>query len=451
MSSWVSVLEQLAELDLADFDPDDLADEQLRQFLPLAQIGINRLTALQTRAVAAGDGAAGAARRRHGLDEVLADRALPDLRPRGGRPGPRRAAAGAPAGAGRRLRRRRGHPAHVAGGHRGGHPRPGGGRRGNGIDLATTDAVLTEAARTLGPEDTAKAVRRWVAGIDPDGALDDAAGLPRIFRMAVSAGGRIYLSGHLDPVGGETVHTALEALMNGDRPAGDLRTHGERMGDALVELARRALRAGDLPTVRGAAAQVRVVIDWFALCAARGAPGVAGGELPFAGPITPETARRLACDAGVVRMLTDPAGLPLDVGQEQRSATAAIRRGHRAARRALRVHRLHRPGRLVRRPPRPSTGPTAARPRCENGALLCERHHTAVHEGGFTIARDPGTASGTPTAPTAARSASADRARRPAGAGGPPHVSGGRAPARRTGSPRRPERRRSAPNAAIGR
>ena len=52
----------------------------------------------------------------------------------------------------------------------------------NGIDLATTDAVLTEAARALGPEDTAKAVRRWVAGIDPDGTLDDAAGLPRIFR-----------------------------------------------------------------------------------------------------------------------------------------------------------------------------------------------------------------------------------------------------------------------------
>jgi hypothetical protein len=33
-------------------------------------------------------------------------------------------------------------------------------------------------------------------------------------------------------------------------------------------------------------------------------------------------------------------------------------------------------------------GPTS----CENGALLCERHHTAVHEGRFAIARDPGTA-----------------------------------------------------------
>ena len=49
MSSWWSVLEQLAALDPADFDPADLADEQLRQVIPLAQVGINRLTAVQTR------------------------------------------------------------------------------------------------------------------------------------------------------------------------------------------------------------------------------------------------------------------------------------------------------------------------------------------------------------------------------------------------------------------
>ncbi|MCW2534475.1 MAG: endonuclease [Modestobacter sp.] len=32
-------------------------------------------------------------------------------------------------------------------------------------------------------------------------------------------------------------------------------------------------------------------------------------------------------------------------------------------------------------------GPTS----CDNGALLCERHHIAVHDGGFTVHRDPGT------------------------------------------------------------
>ena len=113
--------------------------------------------------------------------------------------------------------------------------------------------------------------------------------------------------------------------------------------------------------------------------------------MPFTGPVGPETARRLACDAGVVRVLIDPSGLPMDVGREQRTATAAIRRaleerdGHCVFAGCSApaawcdvhhvVHWVH-------------GGPTS----CENGALLCERHHTAVHEGGFDVARDIGTA-----------------------------------------------------------
>src|SRR4051795_2456112 len=186
-----------------------------------------------------------------------------------------------------------------------------------GIDLRLTDQILTDAARLHGHEDTAKAVRRWVAGIDPDGTLDDAAGLQRTFRMAPSVGGRVYVSGHLDPVGAETVHTALEAVMNGHRPAGDRRSHAERQGDALVELGRQLLAAGTLPEVRGERPQVRVSIDLLALCSERGVAGVGGGELPFAGPISPETARRLACDASVVRVITGPDGLPLDCGRTQ--------------------------------------------------------------------------------------------------------------------------------------
>ena len=258
-----------------------------------------------------------------------------------------------------------------------------------GIDLAHTDQILTDAAMALGPEDTAQAVRRWVLGVDPDGTLDDAAGLPRIFRLAVSAGGRTYLSGHLDPVGAETVHTALEAVMNGHRPAGDRRGHAERQGDALVELCRQSLHADRLPDVRGQRPHLRVTIDWMALCAARGVPGF--GHLPFAGPIPAETARRIACDAGVARILIGPNSLPMDVGQGQRSAPAGIRR----ATEERDVHCVF-------------TGCTApaawcdfhhvdhwawgGETSCENGALLCEGHHTAVHEGGFSIARDPGTA-----------------------------------------------------------
>jgi hypothetical protein len=258
-----------------------------------------------------------------------------------------------------------------------------------GIELAETDEILAALARETTPAETAQGVARWVAGVDPDGALDDAADVRRRFSMAKGLGGRIHLRGELDPVGGEYLHTALAALMNGDRPAGDQRGHAERQADALVALARGALDGGNLPDVRGERPHVRVTIDWQALCAERGTVGVAGGELGWAGPITPETARHLACDAKVARIITGPDGLPLDVGREQRTASAAIRRaielrdgdcvfaGCDALPEWCDVHHVVHWA---------FGGATS----CDNGALLCERHHTSCHEGGFTVRRDPG-------------------------------------------------------------
>jgi hypothetical protein len=388
VSSWVSVLEQLASLDPSELELDALSDEQVRDLIPLAQLGINRMSALQTRAVGAGE-----ARQVHTGDGMASMK--PWLTGHCRISG--REAAGL-VRAGRRLRMLPAldaayasgavTPAHVAVVTGAVTPARAAKAAEQGIDLGLTDEIFTEAATTLGPEDTAQAVRRWVAGIDPDGTLDDAAGLPRLFRLSRSVGGRTYLSGHLDAVGAETVHTALEAVMNGHRPAGDRRTYAERQGDALVELCRQALHSDRLPDVRGQRPHVRVTVDLMALCAERGAPGLA--ELAFAGPVPAETARRLACDAGVSRILTGPNSLPLDVGREQRTAPAGIRRAIEA-----------------RDPHCVFTGCTAppawcdihhvdhwawgGETSCDNGALICERHHTAVHEGGFRVARDPGT------------------------------------------------------------
>jgi hypothetical protein len=385
-----SLLDQLAGLDLASLDPDGLTDGEVLEGIPLVQFGLNQLSALLTRMVAVAD-----RREAHRSDGMVSMKNWLT--------GHCRISGREAASLVRDGRRLAGLPvlaaAYAAGEVTRAHvgvvtsavtPARTAVAAANGIDLATTDRVLTEAARGLGPEDTAQAVRRWVAGVDPDGALDDTAGMARVFRMAVSADGRVYLSGHADPVGGEMLHAALEAVMNGHRPAGDRRSHGERMGDALVELARQALNAGTLPQVRGERPQVRVSIDVMALCAKRAAPGVVGGELAFAGPITPETARRIACDAGIVRILTGPHGLPLDVGREQRSATAAIRR-------AAEERDRHCVFAGCTAPPAwcdvhhpwfwAYGGPTSL----DNSALLCERHHTCCHEGGFTVSRDAAT------------------------------------------------------------
>ena len=386
MSELRSLLDQLAALDPSQADPGSLSEAELLDGMPLVHRGSIQLTALLTRFVTVSE-----RRQVHKADGMgtmkawltghlrmsgkeatgylRAGRRLEQL--------PELAAAfaeGAVSAAHVQVVTAAVTPARVAKAAE------------LGVDLATTDRVLTDAARVLGPEDTGKAVRRWVAGVDPDGLLDDAAGLPRAFRMAASSGGRVHLSGHLDPVGGETVHAALEAVMNGHRPAGDRRSYAERQGDALVELCRQALNGGTLPDVRGERPHVRVSIDLLALCAERGF-----AELPFAGPITAETARRIACDAGVARIITGPDGLPMDSGREQRSTSAGIRR-------AIEARDVHCVFAGCTAPAAwcdvhhvvhwAFGGPTS----CENGALLCERHHTAVHEGGFTIARDPGTA-----------------------------------------------------------
>src|SRR5262249_58135532 len=62
--------------------------------------------------------------------------------------------------------------------------------------------------------------------------------------------GMVLVRGQLDPDGGAALATALNALM-GPPAAGELRSPAQRRADALVELARGALREGHLPTVGG--------------------------------------------------------------------------------------------------------------------------------------------------------------------------------------------------------
>ena len=71
--------------------------------------------------------------------------------------------------------------------------------------------------------------------------------------------GMVAIRGLLDPDGGAAVLEALDSLM---RPPGpdDLRTPGQRRADALVDLARRALAQGNLPTVGGMRPQVGILI-----------------------------------------------------------------------------------------------------------------------------------------------------------------------------------------------
>ena len=101
--------------------------------------------------------------------------------------------------------------------------------------------------------------------------------------------------------------------------------------------------------------------------------------------VSAETSRRLSCDASVVVMREAPDGSVLDVGRKTRTVPTPIRRAS-----AARDARCRFPGCTARRCDAhhithwADGGPTSL----DNLMLLCRRHHTLVHEGGFAVERD---------------------------------------------------------------
>ncbi|MGH8908383.1 MAG: DUF222 domain-containing protein, partial [Egibacteraceae bacterium] len=126
----------------------------------------------------------------------------------------------------------------------------------------------------------------------------------------------------LDKVGAETVLTALAPLA---APHGedDARTAEQRHADALVELARRSLNHGDLPDTGGVRPHLTVIVDLPTLL---GQPGAKAARLDRLGAISGETARRLACDAAVSRVIVNGPSQILDAGRATRTVTPAQRR-----------------------------------------------------------------------------------------------------------------------------
>ena len=132
--------------------------------------------------------------------------------------------------------------------------------------------------------------------------------------------------------------------------------------------------------------------------AARPALGVSAGtpsENVAAGTLTktvaaetflhPETVRRLACDGGLVTVLEDPAGDPLNVGRKTRAIPPSTRRALVSRDRCCQFpgcsHDRYVEGHHIVHWAR--GGETTL----DNLVLLCSHHHRAVHEMGYRLRR----------------------------------------------------------------
>src|SRR5690348_14752920 len=184
----------------------------------------------------------------------------------------------------------------------------------------------------------------------------------------------------LDPEGAavlEAILGPLAAPQPSTEHGSDLRTSDQRRAEALVEVCRRAAAAGGSAPATAKAAVV-VTMAYQDLVGRTGAGTTLTGEL-----LAPETVRRIACDASLIPAVLGSRGEVLDLGRTVRLATPK------------QVQAL-----WIR--DRGCTFPGCSRPPswcdahhlwhwCDGGptdlgnlALLCPRHHTIVHQRGYT-------------------------------------------------------------------
>jgi hypothetical protein len=189
-------------------------------------------------------------------------------------------------------------------------------------DFEAAERQLVEAAGSLRPRELGQAGERILAHLDPDGTLNSDAEHQRHrnLTLASNSDGSYQLRGRLTPGCGALLQAWLSphsAPVPASDGAGDCRSHGQRMHDALHELAGMAVRRHEL-TGSGAPAQVIITIPADQLAGRRGLVATSFGQL-----LTVDAALRLADEAGLTFLLQNAKGAVLAEGRSRRTASRA--------------------------------------------------------------------------------------------------------------------------------
>jgi hypothetical protein len=167
---------------------------------------------------------------------------------------------------------------------------------GQGVDLSAVDQALAEVATTQVHAALGKVVQHFLDRLNPDGTEPDPTE-ERLLAIARHPDGSRSFRGELDAVGGEKFEVWLEALVQANRPAGDTRTRGQQLADALVQGVDNALASGQAPILRTVKPHVVVTIPLADLVDPATLPGA--GRTGFGAEISAARARMLACDGNV--------------------------------------------------------------------------------------------------------------------------------------------------------
>jgi len=257
------------------------------------------------------------------------------------------------------------------------------------VATPATEARLLAVGRAGTAGHVARIVRGWRR---MDGKAEAEAAVrqhtSRALHVYHDEDGTVRIHGRLAPEVGALLLKALaagrEALYQQRRetaPEADPPTMEQQQADALALLAETALHHGLDAGAPAERYQVVVHVD-AAVLADAAAPGQSvledGARVPAG------TSQRLACDASRVVMRHDADGRLLEIGARTRTIPPALRRALHHRDRGCRF-----PGCGVRAGQGHHIrhwahgGPTTL----SNLALLCSRHHVAVHEEGFQVER----------------------------------------------------------------
>jgi hypothetical protein len=275
------------------------------------------------------------------------------------------------------------------------------------------DAELAASARGTGADagpppcadDLRLQAQVWAMFLDPDGAepVDAVAMRKRGVILGPARDGLIPLRGQLLPDVAGQVQRLFDSILNpknqapgvtftdegeddgrdGDRA--ELRTRVQRQHDALATALSVAARAGELPTIGGAAPTLLVSVTADDLASGTGFAHVDGVDAPV--PVS--VARQVGCTGAISRITQDRLGRILDIAVADRVFTThqrtaitvrdggCITPGCHVPAAWCEIHHVveHHRG-----------GPTST----DNGVLLCWFHHRTLDTSGWQIRMNRG-------------------------------------------------------------
>jgi hypothetical protein len=251
-------------------------------------------------------------------------------------------------------------------------------------EQAEVEEIMLESAAELNATDLRRMDKVMAAYLDPDGAepREETARRKRAAHLRPNGDGTTTLKWTDTDEQMAHLQAALEPLsapQPGPDGEPDRRDAAVRRADALADLVALVLRHGDLPTSRGARPHLIITITQQSFTNGRGLGITATGE-----HLSTAAVRRISCDADLTAIRLDTNGVPLSMGRTRRTVSpqqwlALIVRDH---------------GCVFPNCDRPATWCDAHHLRhwadggpsdLENLALVCGRHHDAIHHGGWDV------------------------------------------------------------------